>query len=81
MRFNVGDVVISDREVIESACGDHPELLLCKKGQRLVVKKCFPAKDYPSHGVDSYLVQDETETYGQFFMDCTELKGPITRHD
>ena len=79
MRFKIGDLVIAGTKVVEEACGDHPSFLLAEKGQRLIVKNCYPAKDYPKHGVDSYSVQDEKGKYGEFFMDCSELEEPTTK--
>ena len=79
MRFKVGDLVIAGIQVTEEACGDHPAFLLADKGQRLLVRNCFPAKDYPQHGVDSYSVQDEKSKFGEFFMDCDELEKPTIK--
>lgn len=79
MRFPVGSLVIARKRIIESACGDHPEFQLCEKGQRLKVQECFPVEKHPKHGVDSYSVQDEKGTYGNFFMDCSELEEPTAK--
>jgi len=79
MRFKVGELVISKVKVTEEACGDHPAFLLAEKGQRLIVRNKYHAKDYPEHGVDSYLVQDEFGKYGEFFMDCSELDKPTVK--
>lgn len=79
MRFKVGELAIAGVQVIEEACGDHPAFLLAEKGQRLIIKNKYPAKDFPEHGVDSYSVQDEKGKFGEFFMDCSELEKPTAK--
>ncbi len=73
MKHKIGDIVIANTDIGQEATGDTPAFQFCVEGQQLIVKKCFPAKDYPKHGVDSYLVQDIDGAYGEFFIDCSEL--------
>lgn len=79
MKYSIGDLVISTKQITEDACGDHPEFLLCEKGQRLKVTKSYPKEKYPKHGVDSYSVQDEKAIYSEFLMDETELEEPTLK--
>lgn len=79
IRFKIGDLVIAGTKITEEACGDHPVFTLAEKGQRLIVRNRYPAKDFPSHGVDSYSVQDENGCFGEFFMDCSELEEPTIK--
>jgi hypothetical protein len=76
MKFKVGDEVVSKREIIESACGDHPCFLLCSARQKLIIKNCYPAEDFPKHGFNSYSVQDISKRYDEFFIDEKELEDP-----
>ena len=73
MKFKKHDIVISKKDVIEHACGDHPAFLLCSKGQKLKIMKLFSKKDYPKHGKDSYAVKDLLSKWGDFFIDEDEL--------
>jgi len=81
MKYSKGDLVISTKKKIEWLGKHQPEFLLCEKGDRLKILKCFPKDGFPNHGVDSYSVQDEESVYGDFFMEETDLEQPVDNND